>query len=403
MTQPQTTPTPVGTAGGGAKPGATPTVSYPRASRWRDQTLSFGAPQVLPSAGGLTLGPVTLPPYGYMVDLWLNFTVTVAGNATAVTAAGDAPWSLIQSISVNDTNGFPIFGPVSGYQFYLLNKYGGYDWSSDPRTSPNFEPMVLGAGATGGSFSFDLVIPFAESIRDFFCALPNQDGAAAYSLNITTGAFSGIYGVAPSNAPTLTVTGELRSRSVPPAFDSNGNALMQAPIGIGVDQNGNPGASTQFWSRQVVPVNSGEQTPRSTRTGSVIRMIVFTLRTTAGVRDGADWPAYARWLINSNPERQMYSEKWQRDMKRDYGFSSAVGFDVAGGLDTGVYVLNYNNQVGHPDPAELRDFWLPTKTSTVLQLDGIFGSGQPSYNLEILTNDIAPAQGAPISTSQPGI
>ncbi|MGH9072049.1 MAG: hypothetical protein ACRDX8_13010, partial [Acidimicrobiales bacterium] len=213
------------------------------------------------------------------------------------------------------------------------------------------------------------------------------------TAQLITAALASIYTTPPNGTVTIRVQGFLRSRTVPPVTDSAGNPLTQLPVGVAGGK-----ASTQYWNRQVFTVGSGQQTIQSKRVGNVIRKLIFILRqTVTGARDSADWFTLARWLINNTPERVMVPAKWLFDMKSDYGYAAAI--DTPGGLDTGVFVLEYQDQLGHPDPSELRDYYLPTRSSTLLQIDGVLGSGVSSYNLELLTNDISPTAGAPISTA----
>src|SRR6266550_8011023 len=58
-------------------------------------------------ASAVQLGPFDVPAFGYLRHIYLEVTTTLGSGGTVVT---DYPWNTIQSISLNDVNGAPIFG-----------------------------------------------------------------------------------------------------------------------------------------------------------------------------------------------------------------------------------------------------------------------------------------------------
>src|SRR5712664_591215 len=98
-------------------------------------------------------GPYDVPAYGYLRHIAVLVTGQTAGNAAATTYTADGPFSALFEVALTDVNGAPIVGPVSGYDLYLINKYGGYAFMTDPRQSPLFL-ATTGAGGTGGTFQF---------------------------------------------------------------------------------------------------------------------------------------------------------------------------------------------------------------------------------------------------------
>ncbi|NEC08660.1 hypothetical protein, partial [Streptomyces sp. SID7909] len=90
-------------------------------------------------------------------------------------------WNVISEIALIDVNGAPVVGPFSGYDLYLINKYGGYGYASDPKQSP----MYSGVSATGGNFRMLLRVPVEFSAREGLGALPNANAASTWKLRVT--------------------------------------------------------------------------------------------------------------------------------------------------------------------------------------------------------------------------
>src|SRR5437868_3449745 len=100
-----------------------------------DRSNAIGASSVL-------LGPDDVPAYGYLRHL-LVYVQATGGTGAAAVAKEDAPWSAIQELTLHDVNGAPIVGPISGYDLFLINKYGGYAGFGDPATSPAYSAVAV--------------------------------------------------------------------------------------------------------------------------------------------------------------------------------------------------------------------------------------------------------------------
>lgn len=333
------------------------------------------------TATTVQLGPYDVPAYGYMRHLVITVDASggVGGGAT-VAAAEDAPWSSIQEIALLDVNGAPIIGPFSGYDLFLLNKYGGYgNPSPDPRQSPYFSAVATGVGASG-NFRFLLRVPVEVSARDGLGALPNQNAASTYKLRITQAPSSLVYTTAPATTlPTIRIRAHLEAWTQPTATDLRGNSNAQQPPAVG---------TTSYWSKTIINVPSGQQTIRLPRVGNYIRNLMFVYRDGAGSRaTGAGLfpdPAVTMWdtkILESLPR-----DVWRHYMQQRYDFTAAA--EAARGLDNGVFVRDFMHDFDGRAGYELRDGWLPTVQSTRLELQGNFtGAGV----LTVLTNDVSPA------------
>lgn len=335
--------------------------------------------------------PIEVPASGYIRYLDFLFDVNVTGNSAVVAAPGGTlsfPWNLIASIQVTNAAGDSISVPLTGYELYLVNKYGGTfePPNNDPYNSPDFEPVTTGAGATGGSFQFRLVFPFEIDPRDAFCALPNMASNKSYQVIIQWNAIATIFtgGVAPNGTSTLVLTVDQEYWSQPQPNNAEGYPQETAPAGNG---------SVSLFRRQADTVSAGGRVIQLYNVGNVIRWSAFVLQSSAAnnPRTDADFPAISYLRLNND---QLFLKRlggWESEMRRRYGFgTSAVTKDAAGFLDTGVYVLSdYMVQHEHVTPDGPRDQFLVTVDATLYQYEAtVFGATASLFT--ILQNEIKP-------------
>ena len=134
-----------------------PMIPFTRASRIKSQQAYSGTFTVGSSAQ--QLAPMDVPAGGLVKFLDFDFVMTTAGNSAATAYNADGPFSVVQSISVTNAAGNSIYVPITGYQWYLTNKYmaPGVDPSFiDPKADPYYSATTgsgggaIGGGATGG-------------------------------------------------------------------------------------------------------------------------------------------------------------------------------------------------------------------------------------------------------------
>lgn len=330
------------------------------------------------STSSADLGTQDLPAYGYIRHLYLKVTATGGdGATTAAVASEDAPFNVLQNIALTEPNGAYIVQANSGWQLYLMNKYGGYvnPISADPRNQPYFSDVDA-----GGNFSFILRIPVALSVRDGVGALANQDSAGQFKLRATLAGADTLYDTAPGGLPSVRVQAWLAAYDQP------------EPVSAGMGNQVEPPAAgtTSFWSVQSGhPISAGQNTVELKRKGNYLRQILFVYRDSSGSRSGADtnWPDETRFLRDAFPARYYDDDIWQQLMFELTGYAAAK--DTAGGLDNGVRFHDYMHEFDGTLGRENRDLWQPTRGSTRLEIAGNFGA---QGTLEIITNDVAIAQ-----------
>jgi hypothetical protein len=74
-----------------------------------------------------------VPSTAFLNDIYMLVEATTAANAATVTFAADGPWIVLDTVKFTDTNNAEIITPVTGWELYVINKYGGYNFSDDPK------------------------------------------------------------------------------------------------------------------------------------------------------------------------------------------------------------------------------------------------------------------------------
>ncbi len=333
---------------------------------------------------------IQLQTNSFLENLVLDFSLTTSGNSASVAFAEDAPWSVIQSIELSDPANQAIITPISGYGLYLLNKYlPDTDCFFDPQMDPNYS-AVTGTGATGGSFSFRLVVPVEHRKRDALGAVNNSAANQRYllTLNIIQ-AFSSLYSTAPTTeATTLSLKITQAYWTSPPATvttSAGSSPVSQTPAGLGTV------GFVRYETHKDVS-GGGEPQIQLSNVGDYLSSIIFVLRSSTGARDAADWPSVFNWWVNGFQVYALPTNYYQRQLARFYGYTAAIG--TPGGLDTGVFPLyqlySLFDRAANFDPANQ---YLATDATTKLQ---ILGStwGASAGKLEVFTRAIRPVSGA---------
>lgn len=356
---------------GQAAPSPVAVKSFVRSSLEHRESAGIDITRTL-AASDTDLGAFPIPAYGFLRSLLL--IVEVTGGAGPAVFGKDAPWNILKNIIIQEPNGATIAQFNSGYDLYLANKFSGYRGFNDPKARPDYS-----TNTTGGNMRFMLRVPLELRARDALGALPNQNAAAAFQLRATLSAAGNVYTTSPTTLPNvrLRVVAEEWDQ---PAISSDGTANQTTPPAMN---------TTQFWSKQVYPVNAGQNTIRFTRVGNYLRNLILIHRDASGARvdfSTNNFASPATLQYDTRPIDQMLPEVWRSQMYERTGYGSA--YDAAGGLDNGVWVYDFAHEFDGRIGNELNDGWLPTLSSTRLELQGSFGA---AGTLEVLTNDVSVA------------
>ena len=348
---------------------------------------------------------LNVPPAGFLRGLYV-LVETTSGNTGTVSVAfkEDAPFNVLETITLEDVNNQPIVGPISGHDLYLINKYGGYAGFNDPKSAPAPAYYALsGVGTTaaspstaqGGAYSFVLRIPVELVNRDGLGSLPNKSGTSMFKLRIRLNTTANVYGTAPGGSWVTRVRVQQVNWWDPPETDLKGRPLAQAPPAV---------QTTQYWSKSSYPVSAGQSRQSLQRVGFLIRNMIFVLRDTSGTRSGSGDSAFPDPFTLQFEAIQLIVRLravWLKMMAERFGTNRADA--LAGGTalgdifsrDNGVYVEPFNLDFGLIPGGETRMGYLPTSSASRLEIQGAFGTGAGTFT--VLTNDVAPANGDDLS------
>src|SRR5262245_38956546 len=291
-------------------------------------------------ASAVQLGPYEVPAYGYMRNIDILVTVSAAGALGTGVLGEDFPFNIIDSVALLDVNGAPIVGPISGYDLYVANLYGGYAFRQDPTLQPDYN-------ATYTTASFILRVPVEIHASTGLGSLPNQNAAASYKVQFTVAALATILsavGTATNN--TYRFRAYLDAWTQPNDTDMAGRPQAIVPPRVG---------TTQYWSLFIKSVSTGTQTVTLPRVGNLIRNLIFILRTAAapgGTRSTANFPdpIQINWdaraiILEGRQVRRMYQGE-------RYIFG-------AGGVPAGIFVYDLDHDILSHGGNGTPELWWP--------------------------------------------
>lgn len=319
---------------------------------------------------------------GFTAGAYVLVDIVTAGNAATVTFAADAPYNAVDTITFSDTSNNPIFGPMNGHDLYIAVKYGGYSFVDDQKQSPIYS-VTAGAGGTGGSATFVMLVPIEIVHRDAVGALLNKSASAVFKLDITLAANATIYGTAPTTPGTARVRIQQYGWMDPNATDLKGNPVAQNPPALN---------TVQYWDKQTYTLNAGSVAQRAQTFDGLVRNIIFELRdsTQSRTQGDADFPDPFLMQYETATPIQRVRAIWRHMIGQHFGYTAAA--DTAGGRDFGTYPETYCRDFGLKPGAESRLGYLPVSAATALRVQGSIG-GSGSHTLTMLVNYVVPAGG----------
>jgi hypothetical protein len=335
-------------------------------------------------------GPIDVNAFGWLRGVWFRVTATGGSSSAAVAGTQDAPWNVIDQVTLLNPNGQPYVGPLSGYNCAVVRRFGGYHGWYDNPLSGIFQPVQTAAGGTAGNFDFFLYLPSQLVNRNGLGSLANENAKATYKVTWIQNPSSTVYSTPPTaTLPTIRYRMYLDAWAPPPPEDILGNRTSQVPPGNG---------TIQYWTsngRNPVPNGYGQLV--FTRKGQYIRTWVFIARNNTGARDPGVMPSTNIQLVKDGYiMTNLTLDRWAEKMTQWYGLGQT---GISGDLSPqnsasqwyGVFVYTFAADLLPIPGSELRSRYLPTLQATRLELDGQYGigSGTAPGTVEILTNDVA--------------
>jgi hypothetical protein len=351
----------------GSKAAPPPLIPFTHASHQHVEAIADTSDLI--TANTNQKGPFDIPAYGYVRNVFLLVTTSGGVDGTA-TAHEDAPFNVLQNVSVEDVNGTPIVGPLNGEELLYINKYGGYEFYADPEQLPDYT-----AGPC--TFNFSVRVPVEINQRTGLGCLSNMNSSAnyklRYTLNLGTGATGIVTAIGTGTLPTVRVRSYLEAWSLPPDVSRDGFPIMTEPPLLG---------TTQYWTKRTFNAAAGQQVIPLTRVGNQIRTLIVVARSTAPARSDALWPDPLTFAWDARTvfvEPASYRKKRMGELWR---YTRAAH-------DTGVYAFPFSfDSSAHPGGEDDGHLWLRTVQASRLELQGVF-TGAPGV-ITILTNDVAP-------------
>ena len=324
-------------------------------------------------------------PNGFLRGAFLLVTCVTAGNGAGVTFAANGPFNVIDTITFNDTNNKPLLGPMTGWDLMVAVKYGGYSFQDDPKLSPVYV-ATTGAGATGGSFTFVLLVPVEIVPREGLGSAPNKSASSTFDISIRLSASTVPYGTPPTTPGTVRVRIQQYGWMDPNAADMKGNAVRQNPPGV---------QTTQYWSKQTYALNAGAVSQRLQGIDSMVRNLIFILDAAGNRTTGdADFPDPFTLLYETSLPIQRLRDIWRHMIGQMWAYNGTTP-DVGGARDYGVYPETYCADFTGKPGFETRLGYLPVSSATTLNVNGTIG-GAGAHTLTVLVNKIVPAGGNPL-------
>lgn len=313
-----------------------------------------------------------ISPTGWLRGLWFDFTMTTAANAATVvfnpdpTAGG---FSGIQKVILYDLGGEVVLS-LAGYEWLVMNKFGGYFEVGDPRADISFS-QTAGAGGTGGSFHFLFYLPLEAVARDALGVVQNES-KPGWKVELWMDSSAQTYSTPPTTLGTLRVQGFPDSYTEPATAAPNGRPFAQTPPLPG---------TLQYWKSENQALPSGNAKYDLTNgVGFPIRNIIYYVRdggnSTRATAD-ANWPSPATLLLGNINYFTRSKNLWIGKMSRSFALSNlgatAPAVDTAQGRENGVFPVWFTQDMSSHPGDELRFKYLDTQVNSLVRLQGTFG------------------------------
>lgn len=320
-------------------------------------------------------------PTGWLRGLWLDLTITTAGNAATVvfnvdpTAGG---FDGIQKVIVYDLGGEVVLS-LAGYEVAIMNKFGGYFEVGDPRADLSFSQTAGVGGGVGGSTHVLLYLPFEVVARDALGTVQNES-KPGWKVEIWLDSSAQTYSTPPTTLGAARLRGFPDSYTEPAAAAPNGRAFAQTPPLPG---------SLQYWKSE------NQSLPTGTAKYDLTNGIGFPIRNILPyVRDAgnatratadANWPDPMTLLFGNINYFTRTKNLWISKMSKAYGMASlgatVPAADSAQGRENGVFPVWFTQDMGLKPGQELRFKYLDTQVNSLVRFTGIFGGATTFFAL----------------------
>lgn len=319
-------------------------------------------------------------PTGWLRGLWFDFTLTTAANAATVVFNADPTaggFAGVQKVIVYDLGGEVVVS-LAGYEWLVMNKFGGYFEVGDPRADLTFS-QTAGAGATGGSEHFMLYMPFEVVARDGLGIVQNES-KPGWKIELWLDSSAQTYSTPPTTLGSMRVKGFVDSYTEPAGQAPNGRAFAQTPPLPG---------TLQYWKSENNGLPSGNAKYDLTNgVGFPIRNIIYYARGAAdSLRATGDtnWADPATLLLGNINYFTRSKNLWISKMSKAYGLNivgaTTPAADSATGRENGVFPVWLTQDMSSHPGDELRFKYFDTQVNSLIRLQGSFGAAVTLFAL----------------------
>lgn len=363
-------------------PANVPAIPFKIASR-KQTRQAFTPPTSTLGSTSVAVSPIEIPATGYLSAVRFQVSLAYTGATGTPTLAADAPFNVITAIGVRSADGTPLITPMTGFQLYLINKYGGQLYTgkvNDPKLGYGYNATPT---ATSGTLAFFLSLPFEFDHEFGLGSIPALASNRSYIVDITLNTIANVFATNVPTGATVSIQGFSEYWAQPAGANSLGQAQQTAPQALG---------TLARWQLETPALTPGDKYVKSNNVGGTIRSHVVVLRNSSGARiDTNGAPNIWQLYLDNEPQFYFTLAYFQDLMTRWYALDASTSSkDAAGGLDTGVYVFPYFALLGGlaGDPANSRGQLLNTNSASLLQFYGSsFGSAIST--MEIITNTVS--------------
>lgn len=321
---------------------------------------------------------------GFLADLWIRLVATGGAGVGTLQTVNDGILGYLGSITLSDTGGQPILGPMTGHEFAMFVKWGGFSFSDDPRNSETFTEV-----STSGNGNVTLHIPVQFVRREPLGPLPNTNSNNAYALDITQAPSTAVFSTPPpTTPPTVNISVYQDSYRQSSGKDAQGNPTVTTPPGLG---------AVLYARRNIITTTAGQQDLQLSQQEGSYRALHLIMKDSVGSRTqgDADWPSPAQVYFNNDVPYDRTKDYWIRRLERDYGYTKTLTAAVnpVGGRDFGVFTLPFitdggSQQAGYED----RYKYLSVSAADTLGFRGTIG-GSGTHTITCIYNFVRPPGG----------
>lgn len=310
-----------------------------------------------------------ITPGGFLRGIVLQVTSTGGVLGTTAALVADAPFSVLENVSIEDISGGPILYPMNGFAAAMRQKWLS-PWLGDPALRADFSSSINPA--------FTLQLPV--EVRRTLAVLANTDARAQYRLRFTIAPLvGGLVDVSTGvTSPTVTVKAYFETWGQPDLQDLLGNPIDGIPDGL---------IGSRFVMHEVPVIVSGSNVIRHTLMGNEIRGLIWIIRNSLGARINLT-DALAGPIDFRQDNRRLWKMTPTQLVEEMNVFYEMLG-SGQWTRNTGVYVVPRFRNLG----SDIGEYWQQTVEQTLLQAEfsGADLSSNSPGTLEIIYDQLAVA------------